>query len=96
VAQFWSATVYDTRTRSMIDTDQQRAGLSSFSDLAANADGSLDLYFAPDPPDGREGNWVETIPGQGFFVMFRLYGPLEPALDGTWQLDDIERLEGAS
>jgi hypothetical protein len=65
VAQFWSATVYDTRSRSMIDTDQQRAGLSSLSHLTTNPDGSIDLYFAPDPPEGLGGNWIETIPGQG-------------------------------
>jgi len=89
---FWSATVYDNRTRSMIDTAQQRAGRSSLSKLAKNADGSLDLYFGPTPPAGREDNWIQTIPGQGFFVMFRLYGPLEPLFDGSWKLDDIERV----
>jgi hypothetical protein len=90
VKQFWSATVYDNRTRSMIDTDQQRAGLSTYSPLVRNPDGSIDLYFGPNAPDGKANNWIKTIPEQGFFVMFRLYGPLEPALDGTWKLDDIE------
>jgi hypothetical protein len=90
--QFWSATVYDNRTRSMIDTQQQRAGVSTYSQLARNEDGSIDLYFGPDPPDGLEANWVRTIPEQGFFVMFRLYGPLEAALDGGWKLNDIEAI----
>jgi hypothetical protein len=86
---FWSATVYDVRTRSMIDTDQQRAGRSSLSGLKANADGSVDVYFGPTAPAGFDDNWIATIPVQGFFVMFRLYGPLEPLFDGTWKLDDI-------
>jgi len=47
----------------MIDTDRQRAGLSTFSDLAANADGSIDLYFAPEAPENAAGNWIATIPG---------------------------------
>jgi hypothetical protein len=89
--QFWSATVYDNRSRSMIDTDQGLSGLSSYSPLKRNDDGSIDLHFGPETPAGFEANWIKTIPGQGFFVMFRLYGPLEPALDGTWQLDDIQR-----
>jgi hypothetical protein len=80
----------------MIDTDQARAGRSSHSPLRKEDDGSTRLYFGPDAPGGYEDNWIKTIPEQGFFVMFRLYGPLEPALDGSWQLDDIERLHETS
>jgi hypothetical protein len=90
---FWSITIYDNRTRSMIDTDQQKAGLSAYSELRKNADGSLDLFSSPTAPSGQENNWIKTIPGQGFFAMFRLYGPLEPVLDGTWKLNDIERAQ---
>jgi hypothetical protein len=88
---FWSVTIYDNRARSMIDTDQQRAGLSTYSDLKKNADGSSDLYFAPDAPAGMETNWMKTIASEGFFAMFRIYGPLEPVFDGTWKLGDIKR-----
>jgi hypothetical protein len=90
---FWSVTVYDNRTRSMIDTDQQRAGLSSNTKLATNADGSVDLYFGPTAPAGKESNWIKTIPGQGFFTMVRIYGPLEPVFDGTWKLNDVEKVK---
>ena len=91
--QFWSLAIYDNRTRSMIDTDQQRAELSSYSTLKKNADGSIDLYFAPTVPEGAENNWIKTIPGQGFFAMFRLYAPLEPVLDVAWKLNDIETMK---
>jgi hypothetical protein len=90
---FWSITVYDNRTRSMIDTDQQRAGRSSLSGPDKNADASIDLYFAPQPPDSGETNWIKTIPEQGFFAMFRLFGPMEPVFDGTWKLNDIEQID---
>jgi hypothetical protein len=93
---FWSVTIYDNRTRSMIDTDQQRAGRSSLSDLKRNADGSLDLYFGPQAPAGFENNWIKTIPGQGFFAMFRLYGPEEPLFDGTWKLADLRKAAGGT
>jgi hypothetical protein len=53
----------------------------------------VDVYFGPTPPAGFEDNWIKTIPGQGFFVMFRLYGPLEPLFDGTWKLDDVEPMK---
>lgn len=89
--RFWSVTIYDNRTRSMIDTDQRRAGLSSYSKLKKNEDGSLDLYFGPSAPQGFENNWIKTISGQGFFAMFRLYNPLAPVYDGSWKLPDIER-----
>jgi len=90
---FWSVTIYDNRTRSMIDTDQRRAGRSSLSELDRNADGSIDLFFAPEPPASGETNWIKTIAGQGFFAMFRLFGPLEPVFDGSWKLSDIERID---
>jgi hypothetical protein len=89
---FWSVTVYDASTRSMIDTDQGRSGLDSYHALEANRDGSVDLYFGPKPPPEKQKNWVKTKPGVGFFVYFRWYGPLKPYFDGTWRLPDIERI----
>ena len=74
----------------MIGNDQQRASISSYADLARNPDGSTDLHFGPAAPPGAESNWVQTIPGQGFFVMFRLYGLLEAVFDGTWELGDLQ------
>jgi hypothetical protein len=87
---FWSATVYDIRTRCLIDNAQQRGDRGSRdADLARNADGSVDLFFGPSAPDGREANWVQTIPGQHWFSYFRFYGPLEPYFDRSWKLGDI-------
>jgi hypothetical protein len=90
--RFWSVTIYDNRTRSMIDTDRQIAGLSSYSKLKKSADGSIDLYFGPHAPAGFESNWIETIPEEGFFAMFRLYNPLAPVFDGSWKLNDIVKV----
>lgn len=90
---FWSVTVYDTRTRSQIVTEQERAVLSSLFDFDGIGDAvSVDLYFGPTAPDGHEHHWVQTLPGAGWFTYFRIYGPEAPAFDGTWQLDDISRL----
>ncbi|WP_228489072.1 DUF1214 domain-containing protein [Raineyella fluvialis] len=91
---FWSAIVYDPQTRSMLQTDQRFPSLSSQKpDLAVNADGSVDLWFGPEAPAGREANWVQTIPGKGWWMILRLYGPLESWFDKTWRPGEIELME---
>jgi hypothetical protein len=91
VKDFWSVIVYDNQTRSMIQADQQHPSVSSQDkDLKINADGSVDVFFAPKAPAGMEHNWVQTIPGKGWFMILRLYGPLEPWFDHTWKPGEIE------
>jgi len=91
VKDFWSVIVYDNQTRSMVQTDQRFPSLSSQNKkLLVNADGSVDVYFGPKPPAGKENNWVQTIPGKGWFMILRLYGPLEPWFDQTWRPGEIE------
>jgi hypothetical protein len=92
---FWSLTVYDNQTRAMLDTPQRypRAGSQSYPSPAAEptADGSTTVYFAPEQPDGvARGNWIQTLPGRGWFVLLRIYGPLEPFFDKTWRPSEIE------
>jgi hypothetical protein len=90
----WSVTIYDTQTRSMLQTDQPYAGLNSLGEgLEKNADGSYDIYFAPQAPRGHEDNWIQTIPGKSWFIIFRMYGPLEPWLDKTWRPGELELVE---
>jgi hypothetical protein len=90
---FWSFTVYSNQTRSLLETDQKLAGVDSNSkDLKMNADGSASVWFGPTPLDGHQGNWVQTMPGQGWNVLLRLYGPLEPWFDKSWKPSDIEEV----
>ena len=87
---FWSVIAYDTQTRSMLQTGQDWPSVSSQGmDLSTNDDGSVDVHFAPERPDGSR-NGIQTLPGKGWFPVFRLYGPLEPWFDKTWRLPDIE------
>ena len=58
--------------------------------LITNADGSVDLYFGPKAPAGKEANWIQTVPGEGWFAYLRLYGPLERWFDKTWRPGEIE------
>ena len=66
---------------------------SQKSDIAINADTSADVYFGPEAPIGKESNWIQTIPGKGYFVALRLYGPLEPWFDKTWRPGEIEAVQ---
>ncbi|MES2467456.1 MAG: DUF1254 domain-containing protein [Verrucomicrobiota bacterium] len=93
VKEFWAVTVYDNLTRSMIKTDTMQAGHSSHDKLQANADGSIDLWFGPEAPAGKESNWTRTLPGKGWFAYFRAYSPTEAFFDKTWKLPDIEQVK---
>jgi hypothetical protein len=91
--QFWQIPVYEVRTRALIQNEQGRTSLSSTRKMVANDDGSFDLWFAPTLPEGvPASNWIQTIPGQGWFTGPRLYAPLKPILDKTWRWNDIERI----
>ena len=91
--QFWSITLYDVDTRCLINNEQQIADRSSRMDLLTNEDGSVDLYFGPKAPEGKEQNWIPTVPNQGFFAYLRLYAPLEAYFDRSWALPDIEKIK---
>ena len=88
---FWSFTIYDNQTRSMLQTDQQFPGIDNNKEgLVQNEDGSWDVYIGPEPPTGFEKNWIQTVPGKGWNTIFRLYGPLDPWFDGEWYPSDAE------
>ncbi len=91
---FWSVTVYDTDTRSQVDTDQGYAALRSMFELKDFAgQPSVDLYFGPKAPAGKEKQWIKTIPGKGWFVYLRIYGPQDAAFNGTWKPGDFEEVK---
>ncbi len=88
---FWSFVLYDNQTRSMLQTDQQFPSLGSQSkSIVINSDTSVDVYFSPTAPPGHEANWVQTVPGKGWNVILRLYGPLQPWFDKAWKPGEIE------
>jgi hypothetical protein len=91
---FWSFTLYDNQTRSMLQTDQRFPGIDSKKEaLQKNPDGSVDIYVAPQPPEDLESNWIQSVPGKGWNVILRLYGPLDPWFDKTWIPGDFELVE---
>ena len=90
-AIFWSATVYDPITGSGLDNGQPFPSLNTMDKPAQNADGSTDIYFGPKSP-GADKNWLRTLPGKGYFVIFRLYGPQKAFFDQSWKPGDIEKM----
>jgi hypothetical protein len=92
---FWSVVVYDPQTRSQLQTPSQPfpSKNNKLDEMATNADGSVDLYFGPAAPAGQEKNWIQTVPGKGWFTYLRLYGPLEAWFDKTWQPSEIELVQ---
>jgi len=88
---FWSVIVYSMKTKGFVE-DVERVGLSSqvMDTMELNPDGSVDVYFAPKAPEGREANWIPTW--EDFFLLFRLYGPDKPLFDKSWILADIEKV----
>lgn len=97
-ANFWSFTLYDNMSRSMLDTPQRfpRAGSQSFPSPAAEAgaDGTTTVYFGPTQPEGvKRGNWIQTMPDKGFIPMLRLYSPLEPFFTKEWRPSEVELVQ---
>ena len=91
---FWSVTVYEVSTRTLINNQYEIADRSSRMDLATNPDDSLDIYFGPDKPEGTKvKNWIPTEPGRAWFPYFRFYSPKQAFLDKTWVLPDIEKVK---
>lgn len=91
---FWSIVLYDPQTRSELQTSQPFPSISSQKGgLTYNEDGSIDLFFGPEPPKGKESNWRQTVSGKGWFSIIRMYGPLKPWFDKTWKPGDFELVD---
>ena len=97
VGEFWALTLYSENTRRPYDnggTDRRSVNLSgNMKGLKKNADGSIDLFIGPDAPSGFESNHMKTVGDDGWFVYFRLYAPLQPFFDKSFELPDFERID---
>ncbi len=95
-AYFWSITIYDNQTRSMLQQTDQRfpSVILGQRRLRPNDDGSITLWFGPKGPRDRSSraNWIQTLPGKGWNAVFRLYGPQQEWIDQTWAPNDIARV----
>ena len=92
VQQYWSVTAYDRETHALIKGMDRASRASNAADLEKNSDGSVDIWFGPKAPEGKESNWVPTDPNRRFELMFRLYAPTKALFDKAWTLPDVEKV----
>jgi hypothetical protein len=92
VELYWSATAYDRETHALVKNVARSSRGSNVPEVQKNQDGSVEVYFGPKVPAGKDSNWVPTDPQRGFEVMMRFYGPRKPLFDKTWKLPDIEKV----
>jgi hypothetical protein len=93
VAIFWSVTLYDAESSSGLNNGRPFPSLGSRDKPAPSVDGNTDLYFGPKAPEGKADNWLATVPGKGYFVILRLYGPTKAAFDKSWKPGDLEAVK---
>jgi hypothetical protein len=86
-------TLYKAENASGLATSQPFPSPGSRDKPAQNADGSTDLFLGPKAAAGKEGNWLATVPGRGYFAILRLYGPTEAAIDKSWRPGDIKMVK---
>lgn len=89
---FWSVVVYDALSRSELQNGEPFPSRSLYTGPKTNTDGSVDLFFGPDVPQGDEKNWIRTVPGKGWFPIFRFYSPEKALYDKSWKLPDVEKV----
>jgi len=87
--QFWAVTVYDLSTAGFI-LESPSIEINSYQNVQKNADGSVDVYFSPKSPAGKQSNWIYTEPGKHWVAVFRFYGPERAVQDKSWTMGDIE------
>jgi hypothetical protein len=91
-ANFWSVTLYEAENASGLANGQPFPSLGSRDKPAQDADGGTELYLGPQAPAGKQGNWLATVPGRGYFAILRLYGPTEAAINKSWKPGDVEKV----
>jgi hypothetical protein len=91
VEQYWSVTAYDRQTHALIKNMPRASRSSQIPELQRNSDGSVDIYFGPKAPAGKETNWVPTDAARKFELMTRFYAPKTEFFDRKWVLPDVEK-----
>ena len=86
------ATMLDGETHALIRETSRSSGASNSAGIQQNANGSLDFFFGPRAPAGKDSNWVPTN-GRDFEILFRLYGPEKAFFDKTWILPDVDEVK---
>jgi hypothetical protein len=89
-ALYWAVTLYNAIDGTMPETPQLLPSINQFDKVDIADDGSVDLWFSPEQPDGvGDKNWIQSIPGRAGMIAVRLYGAGTEFYDQTWRPDDV-------
>ncbi|OIV39961.1 DUF1214 domain-containing protein [Flavobacterium johnsoniae] len=93
VNKYWSVTAYNRSTHSYIKGVAYSSRSSLSQDLRINKnDGTITIFFGPEPPDELHSNWIPVRANENFELVFRFYGVEKPILEKKWILPDVESL----
>ena len=95
VNAFWSLTMYELPDMLLVANPIERYLLNSpmLPDFVRDSDGGITLYIQHDSPGkDKEPNWLPA-PAGPFFMAMRLYWPKQAALDGSWKLPPLKRVQ---
>lgn len=92
VDAFWSITMYNDKGL-FVDNPINRYSIGKYTEgLKNNTDGSLDIYIQNASPGAdKESNWLPSAEGT-FSMVMRMYLPQPQALNGTWQLPEVQKV----
>jgi hypothetical protein len=90
---FWSVSMYNDKNL-FIDNPINRYNIGKYTEgLKNNTDGSLDIFIQnKNPGPDKESNWLPSPEGS-FNMVLRLYLPQPQALNGTWQLPLVQKVD---
>jgi hypothetical protein len=91
---FWSLTMYDGNTRTLVENRLNRYLINSpmAESFKQGPDGSVTIYLQKDSPGAAlESNWLPA-PAGPFYAVLRIYLPKAEVLDGRWKQPAMQRV----
>lgn len=91
---FWSITMYDGKSKLLVDNPIDRYLINSpmLPHLQRDADGGVTLYLQHGSPGKeKEANWLPT-PAGPFYAVLRNYSPDKAVIDGSWKQPPMQRI----
>ncbi|WP_342316342.1 DUF1254 domain-containing protein [Lysobacter sp. FW306-1B-D06B] len=84
---FWSITMYDGKSKLLVDNPMNRYLINSpmLKSLRRDADEGITLYLqSASPGEGKETNWLPA-PSGPFYIVLRNYSPKAEVIERSWK-----------
>ncbi len=94
VLGFWSLTLYDGKTKLLVDNPIDRYSIGDRTEgIKYGKDGSLTIYLRNGKPDGdASANWLPAPKGP-FYVVIRAYNAGPEVFNGSWSPPPVRRVK---